>query len=107
MGSFGQNSTSLIRFGGEFELDLRAYELRRSGHPLKLEAGGQPFHGFLILFPQTEKSGAPSLRVLQGRDAMLPRQLREDGAPLALIVQRRSKAGPPPFGKAQADASKR
>src|SRR6266705_87470 len=26
-----------IRFGEDFELDLRAYQLRRSGHPLKLE----------------------------------------------------------------------
>src|SRR3981081_1092813 len=26
-----------IRFGDDFELDLRAYELRRSGRPLKLE----------------------------------------------------------------------
>ena len=27
----------LLRFGEDFELDLRAYQLRRSGHPLKLE----------------------------------------------------------------------
>ena len=37
MGSVGQNSTNLIRFGDDFELDLGAYELRRSGQPLKLE----------------------------------------------------------------------
>jgi len=33
----GQNSGSLIKFGDDFELDLGAYELRRSGQPLKLE----------------------------------------------------------------------
>ena len=37
MGSGGQNSENLIKFGDDFELDLRAYELRRSGQPLKLE----------------------------------------------------------------------
>jgi eukaryotic-like serine/threonine-protein kinase len=37
MSSGGAISTNLVRFGGEFELDLRAYELRRSGQPLKLE----------------------------------------------------------------------
>src|SRR5258708_26955168 len=36
MGSDGL-SGNLIRFGVDFELDLRAYELRRSGHSLKLE----------------------------------------------------------------------
>lgn len=30
-------SSTLIRFGGEFELDARAYELRRNGQLLKLE----------------------------------------------------------------------
>jgi tetratricopeptide (TPR) repeat protein/DNA-binding winged helix-turn-helix (wHTH) protein/TolB-like protein len=37
MASGGAISTNLIRFGGEFELDLRAFELRRSGGALKLE----------------------------------------------------------------------
>jgi serine/threonine protein kinase/tetratricopeptide (TPR) repeat protein len=37
MASRGAISTNLIRFGDEFELDLRAYELRRSGQLLKLE----------------------------------------------------------------------
>lgn len=37
MDSASQNSGSLIRFGDDFELDLGAYELRRSGQPLKLE----------------------------------------------------------------------
>ncbi len=37
MASGGAISANLVRFGGEFELDLRAYELRRSGQPLKLE----------------------------------------------------------------------
>lgn len=37
MASGGAISTNLVRFGGEFELDLRSYELRRSGQPLKLE----------------------------------------------------------------------
>ena len=31
------NTADPIRFGDDFELDLRAYELRRSGRPLKLE----------------------------------------------------------------------
>jgi hypothetical protein len=29
--------TDPIRFGNDFELDPRAYELRRAGRPLKLE----------------------------------------------------------------------
>lgn len=37
MASGGAISTKLVRFGGEFELDPRAYELRRSGQLLKLE----------------------------------------------------------------------
>ena len=37
MTSRGAISTNFIRFGDEFELDLRAYELRRSGQLLKLE----------------------------------------------------------------------
>jgi eukaryotic-like serine/threonine-protein kinase len=37
MASGGATSTSLLRFGDEFELDLRAYELRRAGQLLKLE----------------------------------------------------------------------
>jgi TolB-like protein/DNA-binding winged helix-turn-helix (wHTH) protein/Tfp pilus assembly protein PilF len=37
MGSGGQVSENLIRFGDELELDLRAYQLRRSGQSLKLE----------------------------------------------------------------------
>src|SRR4029077_3987117 len=37
MASGGAISTSLFKFGDEFELDLRAYELRRSGQVLKLE----------------------------------------------------------------------
>ena len=37
MGSSGRVSGSLIKFGDGFELDLRAYELRRSGQSLKLE----------------------------------------------------------------------
>ena len=37
MASDGAISTNLVKFGGEFELDLRAYELRRSGQALKLE----------------------------------------------------------------------
>src|SRR5712675_253774 len=31
------NTADPIRFGDDFELELRAYELRRSGRPLKLE----------------------------------------------------------------------
>jgi TolB-like protein/DNA-binding winged helix-turn-helix (wHTH) protein/Tfp pilus assembly protein PilF len=37
MGSSGPVSGNLIKFGDGFELDLRAYELRRSGQSLKLE----------------------------------------------------------------------
>src|SRR5216684_1376482 len=37
MGSGGRVSGNLIKFGDGFELDLRAYELRRSGQSLKLE----------------------------------------------------------------------
>src|SRR5882724_1735943 len=37
MASGGAISTSLFKFGDEFELDLRAYELRRAGQLLKLE----------------------------------------------------------------------
>src|SRR5216683_1349207 len=37
MGSGGQVSGNLIWFGDELELDLLAYELRRSGQSLKLE----------------------------------------------------------------------
>src|SRR5689334_14381935 len=37
MASGGAVSTILFRFGDEFELDLRAQELRRSGNVLKLE----------------------------------------------------------------------
>ena len=37
MASGGAISTNLVRFGDELELDLRAYELRRSGQLLKLE----------------------------------------------------------------------
>jgi serine/threonine protein kinase/Tfp pilus assembly protein PilF len=37
MASNPLTTTDPIRFGGDFELDLRAYELRRSGRPLKLE----------------------------------------------------------------------
>jgi serine/threonine protein kinase/tetratricopeptide (TPR) repeat protein len=37
MASSWTGSSSLVRFGGEFELDPSAYELRRSGQPLKLE----------------------------------------------------------------------
>ena len=36
MGS-GGIAANVVRFGDEFELDLRAYELRRSGKALKLE----------------------------------------------------------------------
>jgi hypothetical protein len=37
MASRSAVSTNLIRFGDDFELDPRAYELRRSGQALKLE----------------------------------------------------------------------
>ena len=37
MASNPLNTAGPIRFGDDFELDLRAYELRRSGRPLKLE----------------------------------------------------------------------
>ena len=37
MASNPLNTAAPIRFGEDFELDLRAYELRRSGRPLKLE----------------------------------------------------------------------
>ncbi|HTS35951.1 MAG TPA: protein kinase [Candidatus Solibacter sp.] len=37
MASGGPTPTNLVRFGGQFELDLHAYELRHSGQPLKLE----------------------------------------------------------------------
>ena len=37
MASRSAVSTNLIRFGEDFELDLRAYELRRAGRALKLE----------------------------------------------------------------------
>ena len=37
MASDGAISANSIRFGDDFELDLRALELRRSGQPLKLE----------------------------------------------------------------------
>jgi len=69
----------------------------------------QPFNAF-DLSSIKEISGAPSLRFLHEQDAMLPmppflfysveisapalRKIRKDGAPLILIVQRRSKAGP-------------
>jgi len=37
VGSEPLRTSELIRFGGDFELDLRAYELRRGGRSLKLE----------------------------------------------------------------------
>src|SRR5436190_7977745 len=37
MASSSLKTADPIRFADEFELDLRAYELRRSGRPLKLE----------------------------------------------------------------------
>ena len=37
MASRSAVSTNLIRFGDDFELDPRAYEMRRSGQALKLE----------------------------------------------------------------------
>jgi TolB-like protein/DNA-binding winged helix-turn-helix (wHTH) protein len=40
----------VIKFGGDFELDLRAYELRRSGHALKLEP--TPFGILSLLIEQ-------------------------------------------------------
>jgi eukaryotic-like serine/threonine-protein kinase len=43
-------STNLIRFGDEFELDSRAYELRRSGQILKLER--IPMELLLLLIEQ-------------------------------------------------------
>jgi eukaryotic-like serine/threonine-protein kinase len=50
MASRGAISTNLIRFGNEFELDLQAYELRRSGQLLKLER--IPMELLLLLIEQ-------------------------------------------------------
>src|SRR5215470_7059219 len=50
MASRGAISTNLIRFGSEFELDLQAYELRRSGQLLKLER--IPMELLLLLIEQ-------------------------------------------------------
>ena len=51
MASGGAIFTSLLRFGDEFELDPRAYELRRSGRALKLER--IPMELLLLLIEQS------------------------------------------------------
>jgi eukaryotic-like serine/threonine-protein kinase len=48
--SRGANSTNLVKFGDDFEFDLRSFELRRSGQPLKLER--IPMELLLLLIEQ-------------------------------------------------------
>jgi TolB-like protein/DNA-binding winged helix-turn-helix (wHTH) protein len=50
MGSGGAVSGNSVRFGGDFEVDLRAYELRRSGQSLKLAR--TPMEVLLLLLEQ-------------------------------------------------------
>src|SRR5690242_14018490 len=50
MGFVGPITTKLLRFGGGFEIDLRAQELRLSGQPLKLER--VPMQLLLLLLEQ-------------------------------------------------------
>jgi eukaryotic-like serine/threonine-protein kinase len=49
----GTTPTNLVRFGDEFELDLRVYELRRGGQPLKLER--IPMELLLLLIERREQ----------------------------------------------------
>jgi len=48
-------SSNLVRFGGEFELDLGACELRRAGRPLRLAR--IPMELLLLLVEQRRTTG--------------------------------------------------
>src|SRR4030088_2329143 len=60
-----------IRFGDDFELDLRAYELRRSGRPLKLEPIPMELLKLLIQRRGELVTREPIIEGIWGKDVFL------------------------------------